>query len=251
VTRLHRLHIPGHLLIPFGTKREDGKKIKDLSHIRLTSVSTGGVYFDSSLPVLHIDKSKEEPVDFAFAERLFGQADIGSDDHANCCLWIKKKLFDVYESQGRYEKMFLELYFDDAVSRLATGKNRWEKFETDLQIYRVLLPIPEAQIYVVDPLNDPYGHYPQNNFRMDFVFWNGKRLVAVEIDGSEPEGYARDVRRDRLLRRAGIEVVHILNPELEKHGNRALQILLPRDILGAWRKAKAPAYNPVSDDIPF
>jgi hypothetical protein len=31
---------------------------------------------------------------------------------------------------------------------------------------------------------------PSNNFRVDFGFWTGTQLIAIEIDGNEPEGYA-------------------------------------------------------------
>ena len=43
-----------------------------------------------------------------------------------------------------------------------------------------------------------------------------------QIDGAEPEGYARDIRRDRLLRRAGVDVIHITNWELATHKGKAL-----------------------------
>jgi hypothetical protein len=100
-----------------------------------------------------------------------------------------------------------------------------------IAIYGVaLLPIPELQLYVNDPLSPSYE--PHNNFRVDYGFWNGRQLIAVEIDGAEPEGYAKDVRRDRLLRRAGVDVVHILNVEVAKHKGRALDRLLPRQMFG-------------------
>ena len=99
--------------------------------------------------------------------------------------------------------------------------------------YSAFMPIPEMQIYVADPLDDDgFGYEPKNNFRVDYGFWNGKQLVAVEIDGAEPAGYARDIRRDRMLRRAGVDVIHILNMELERHRERALRQLLPREFWG-------------------
>jgi hypothetical protein len=57
------------------------------------------------------------------------------------------------------------------------------------------------QIYVANPLADSASWEPSNNFRVDYGFWNGQQLI-VEIDGVEPAGYARDIRRDRMLRRA-------------------------------------------------
>ena len=59
------------------------------------------------------------------------------------------------------------------------------------------------------------------------------RLLSLsqKIDGTEPEGYAADVRRDRLLRRAGIDVIHILNSEIMQHGVDIIGALMPRMIL--------------------
>jgi hypothetical protein len=108
--------------------------------------------------------------------------------------------------------------------------NIYQNFKTD--VWRALVPIPELQLYVHDPLGDTETYQPGNNFRVDYGFWNGEQLIAVEIDGAEPEGYARDIRRDRLLRRAGVDVIHILNLELTKHKARALRELLPRQFFG-------------------
>jgi hypothetical protein len=55
---------------------------------------------------------------------------------------------------------------------------------------------------------------------------------SVTALASIPRGYARDIRRDRLLRRAGVDVIHILNLEIERHKARALAELLPREFFG-------------------
>ena len=81
---------------------------------------------------------------------------------------------------------------------------------------------------------------PTNNFRVDFGFWTGTQLIAVEIDGKEPEGYERDVRRDRLLRRAEVDVVHILNTEIERHGIKVISELLPKPITFDWLMQPTP-----------
>ena len=91
-----------------------------------------------------------------------------------------------------------------------------DRFLAPSDLWGALLPIPELQLYVQDPLASVQSYEPNNNFRVDYGFWDGERLIAVEIDGAEPEGYAKDIRRDRLLRRAGVDVIHILNLELER-----------------------------------
>jgi very-short-patch-repair endonuclease len=96
------------------------------------------------------------------------------------------------------------------------------------------------------------SYEPKNNFRVDFGFWDGQQLIAVEIDGAEPEGYAKDIRRDRLLRRAGVDVIHILNLELERHKGRALDELLPAKFFGhGWNFEGFKPHFDLDDGIPF
>jgi hypothetical protein len=110
--------------------------------------------------------------------------------------------------------------------------------------YNALLPIPEMQIYVNDPITDGWATYePMNNFRIDFGFWTGSQIVAVEIEGYEPQGYSHDVRRDRLLRRAEVDVIHILNEEIDEYGDRVLTVL-PETILSRWFQQEPPKWGP-------
>jgi hypothetical protein len=139
----------------------------------------------------------------------------------------------------RYERMFVDLYFGAIANH-----HSYEPFahlKAPGSVYSAFLPIPEMQIYVADPLDDNLGWEPNKNFRVDYGFWNGQQLVAVEIDGAEPAGYARDLWRDRMLRRAGVDVIHILNIELEKHGERALTQLLPREF---WGEMEVKCHDP-------
>jgi hypothetical protein len=119
-------------------------------------------------------------------------------------------------------------------------------FENPLSLFNALLPIPQMQLYVHDPLEDDWSGRlePSNNFRVDFGFWTGAQLIAVEIDGNEPSGYARDIRRDRLLRRAEVDVIHILNTEIEKHAGGVIYMLLPKEITYDWRQRPAPHEPP-------
>jgi hypothetical protein len=134
-------------------------------------------------------------------------------------------------TNDEYRDRFPEFYH--ACKSLGlTWAHSIEIYKSRLDLWRALLPIPELQLYVQDPLAETMSYQPDNNFRVDYGFWDGEKLMAVEIDGAEPEGYARDIRRDRLLKRAGVEVIHILNMELGKHKARALEQLLPRKFFG-------------------
>jgi Protein of unknown function (DUF559) len=64
--------------------------------------------------------------------------------------------------------------------------------------------------------DDSYSFVPENMVKVDFAFWTGRSLIAVEIDGSSHFGREAHIQRDRMLQRAGVMVIHVLNSELLK-----------------------------------
>ena len=143
------------------------------------------------------------------------------------------------------EEQFLDLYFGTLKVAASATPDGWQAceqlglpalgirpYKSPNDLWRALLPIPELQLYVQDPLAETKTYQPDNKFRVDYGFWDGQQLIAIEIDGAEPEGYAKDIRRDRLLRRAGVDVIHIMNLEIARHKAGALWHLLPRKFFG-------------------
>jgi hypothetical protein len=237
-----RIHIHDHLILPFGAARKS-----DLQKIKLTSVAANGIYITSDVPCLYIDKAKKLPLmmssfrALSFSENHFPDIDL-YDNVIGMLNFIRLLIRNHMpkETTTHFEIAFLDYYFE------------WVK-KTEIiyaaqpaRFANALLPIPQMQIYVHDPLEDDWsGRFePTNNFRVDFGFWTGTQLIAVEIDGKEPEGYERDVRRDRLLRRAEVDVVHILNTEIERHGIKVISELLPKPITFDWLMQPTP-------DVPF
>lgn len=134
----------------------------------------------------------------------------------------------------------------------------WVKFDTDEKennfdwVFDTLLPLPQAHLYLTDPLQQEYSFAPKNMVKVDFAFWTGRRIIAVEIDGSSHVGSGSHVRKDRMLQRAGVTVIHILNGELREFGQQAVRALLPPDIIEFWKSAEEKhRSNPLGDDLPF
>jgi hypothetical protein len=255
-------HVPDYLILPFG------RAVKaDLQRITLSAVSANGLYFSTEVPVIFINKSEERPLCLSDFDVHFGQP---IDDWNKVSQIEQMESAGLYEADDRVilekmcdilkthnpnmtpsEEQFLDYYFGVLKSFQLLNSGKWQdlmslaetigldaewvnnnghKSKDDL--WRALIPIPELQLYVHDPLSEAWTYEPRNNFRVDYGFWNGQQLIAVELDGAEPEGYARDIRRDRLLRRAGVDVIHILNVELARHKARALANLLPLQFFG-------------------
>jgi hypothetical protein len=243
---MSNLHVPDYLILPYGRAVKS-----DLQKIALSAVSADGLYFSTDVPVIFINKAKRKPMCLGDFDRhildwpdssKFDDSDQTILDHM--CTIIKSHNPKMTQS----EEEFLNLYFatlkalashahgeegaSEAASNLGLPFNWLHPKCSKNDIWRALLPIPELQLYVQDPLAETKSYQPDNNFRVDYGFWNGEKLIAVEIDGAEPAGYARDIRRDRLLRRAGVDVIHITNFEIAKHKARALIELLPRQFFG-------------------
>jgi hypothetical protein len=184
-----RVDIAGHLILPFGTATK-----ADINRIHLVRVAAGGVRLESDVPVVHIVKSQKKPLRLADFADVFGEKrhlDFSEDERAGLefmCAEIKRHNPDM----TRHEDRFLDLYFEQIAGRHFSDFYADEKKPGS--VYSALMPIPEMQIYVADPLDDDGGYEPNNNFRVDYGFWDGEQLRALEIDGAEPAGYARAAR---------------------------------------------------------
>jgi hypothetical protein len=231
------IEIRDHLILPFGT----AKKF-DLQKVTLAAVAANGIYLRADIPCVYINVREQKPLRLLDFFSVFDRdRDQPGGEDVVAMLDYMEKIVSRHmpmDTTTRYEHAFLRYYFefvkDHGFVKEPLGR------------YNALLPIPQMQLYVEDVLDfdREWTFEPNNNFRVDFGFWTGTKLVAVEIDGSEPEGYARDIRRDRLLRRADVDVVHILNAEVEKHGQRLMVPLLPQSISFDWTDAPTPERPP-------
>ena len=106
-------------------------------------------------------------------------------------------------------------------------------------------------MYLHDPLAKEYSYEPQNMFKVDFAFWTGKQLLAVEIDGSSHIGSESHIRKDRMLLRSGVALIHILNDELLSHGKEVVKRLMPDTVTHFWKYAKEKYRSNPLNGIPF
>jgi hypothetical protein len=267
---LRLIHVPDHLIIPYGSARKYQR-----DRMRMVSVGARGLYFKTDLPVIYINRAEKRPL--RLSEITDHMPDLANRDEfvtttrdvINQFERCKNLLSTLQPNPTRHEILFLDLFFeyikhekfgyraltsdrviDNKISDWSDIQRKWA-----YELFNVLLPIPEMQIYVHDPLRSDLNFEPDNNFRVDFGFWNGTNLIAIEIDGLPPpdrikDEYVRDKQRDRMLRRADIDLVHILNSELEVFGLDALKVLLPKEITNP--NTKPPQSFPFDiDDIPF
>lgn len=221
----------------------------DRDAVKLRATTTQGIFFEAACPALVIDRKEKQPLTLSHFEIILDAAGRPTTfEHYKAAYgltpanWTDVKLnLDIMRAETmelagptatRFEKRFVDLFFDYVLKTHESNVRLFRHDEDDRRtrsLFNVLAPIPQAQFYCHDPLQ-PHSFIPENNFRVDFAFWTGEKFIAIEIDGNEPEGYAADVRRDRLLRRAGVDLVHILNTEIMEHGEKIVRSLVPREI---------------------
>jgi hypothetical protein len=242
-----RVKVDGHLLIPFGVEKW---RIED---VKVSGVSTEATYFESSAPLCHIDMSKGDALRLYQADTVLS-ADWPPyvDDIDEGLRIINRTIQNECQFDASSEVRFLDLYFAYILSRVKPTRDylrdkipasepRWG--------YEALLPLPQAHLYLRDPLAKRFSFSPDRMFKVDFAFWTGSRLVAVEIDGKTHIGSPQHIVKDRLMQRANVHVIHIMNEELVSHGLSAISQLLPPEIVAWWKHPdksdrSAPSYGP-------
>jgi very-short-patch-repair endonuclease len=252
---LVQIKIPDQLLIPFG-----GPKWS-IERISVVGVSTTGTYLQSDTPLAYVDRSKECALRLRdFKTVIPGNWEDGMDSLAAMRV-IQQHLREKCELATSSEKQFLDLYFDycrecvtppDYIERLYEKEDeRPVPYNNMDWMFDAMMPLPQAHLYQNDPLEDNFHFAPSRMMKVDFAFWTGKRLIAVEIDGSSHSGSESHIRKDRLLQRSGVHVVHILNGEVAKHGLKVIRRLLPPEITKFWKSAERKYRSNPLQDLPF
>lgn len=215
--------VSGHLLIPFGCPKW---KISD---IRPVAVSPQGTCFESSTQFVYINKHERQPKTMRDFCNIFYGINLPLNTEPNIALSIiEKYLRENCELQTDCERHFLNYYFDYCKNAV-TSQN---EFNNSFQWTEFILPIPQAHLY----LSDPFADLEQLDtmIKVDFLFWTGTEMVAIEIDGTNKTS-AEINARDCKLRAAGVrEIIRILNSDLINSGAKTITSQLPTSITHFW-----------------
>jgi len=258
--------IPNHIVLPFGFTEK-----WNIDKIKVCGVSTDGTYFTSETKCAYINVETGEPLRLHQFKRFMPDANSTFptiDDAFEAFEFLRLFLRENCALDTLAEKSFLDVYFQSVIEEhkrasLPLGRERYDPTQYGDWLFWALMPFPQAHIYVRDPFKNYHEqeYSPDNMYRVDFAFWTGQKLVAVEIDGASHIGNSKHVTKDRMLSRAGIPVIHVLNEEIGAHGIRVIDRLLPRQISSPYgvspygyfeSNAEPQALkNPLSDEIPF
>jgi hypothetical protein len=143
----------------------------------------------------------------------------------------------------RLQRLFLDAYFRFIAASLegplpaldAAIARHGGVFSRGDWSYSALAPLPRAQLRAPEA-----GSAAEAWIGVDIAFWTGAEIVAVELVGAGTRQQTRRAALERL-RRQGVLPIEIPGTELERHGERALTALLPREFREFWRSQPIPA----------
>ena len=193
-----RIALSQDLLVPYGIPKWD------IGMVRLSAVTPRGSYLTSRVPLVHIRTGEKSGYCLGDHARALGlETPVAALAHLRTYCdprsQVEVRFIDAY-------RCFLEGCGGDPAQALA--------------------PIPQAHLYLDDPLGPAESAIPDFMIKADFAFWTGNGLLVVEIDGGSHIGNARHVTKDRALKASGVEVVHILNEEVLRWGPHLFPRLL-------------------------
>jgi hypothetical protein len=242
-----QIKIDNHLLIPFGREKW---RIED---VRLAGVSTEATCFESKTPLVYINKALKRPLTLGSVGRCFPKGTFPEfKSHPEAFDHVQEHLKTRCQVGTEYEKRFLDVYFEYVRKECEplpedypwqiTMNKRPPKSDV-WWLFQALLPLPQAHLYHQNPLSETYSFVPERMVKVDFAFWTGEELIAVEIDGSSHIGSANHVTKDRALLRAGVHLIHILNNEVMEYGTKIITRLFPKSVVCPWEGVDVPPWT--------
>jgi hypothetical protein len=106
-------------------------------------------------------------------------------------------------------------------------------YRFDEWTFSALRPLPRAHLWI--PKFDG-----GRMFRVDFAFWTGAEIVAIELRGSETETKS-DARREEILTQNGVRVVQISHDLLTEARARDYAARLPAEFHRFWETEPLPS----------
>ncbi len=193
-----------------------------------------------SAPAITVDRGAHDPLRLNDGPYEFFDMSqsAGTGAVAERLALLRDHILDFCDMWAKRPRQFLALYFrfiedvirhdraaiDEALRRFGG------LFKAEDYAFSALRPLPRAHLAVAGG----------KTVRVDFAFWTGERLVAVDIPGDDARGTAWETRRNSL-REAGILAVEVPAAILLKDDPAALYELLPPDFTAFWRSEKMPS----------
>ncbi len=151
---------------------------------------------------------------------------------------LRDHLTEFCDQWAKRPRQFVALYFRFIDHVIAADR---AAIDTHVAKFAGLFTADDYAFSALRPL--PRAHLPvagDAHVRVDFAFWTGERLVAVDIAGDEARGSAWEGRA-RQLEAAGIQRTEIPSAAIAKDDPDVLRKALPPEFAAFWRSEPLPS----------
>ena len=195
---------------------------------------------DANVPQVAIDTGARDPLrlndgpyDFAELPPVAGTGSV-----AERLAILRDHLTEFCDQWAKRPRQFVALYFRFIDGVIAADRPAIEAhvkkfgglFTADDYAFSALRPLPRAHLPVAGDAR----------VRVDFAFWTGARVVAVDIAGDEARGSAWQ-ERAMLLEAAGVQRIEIPSAAVAKDDPMVLRAALPPEFTAFWRSEPLPS----------
>lgn len=195
---------------------------------------------DSNAPKVEVDAAAQDPLRLNDGPYEFAElpAMAGSGTVAERLAILQGHIAGFCDPFAKRPRQFVALYFKFIDGVIAADR---AEIENHLRRFGGLFGVEDYAFSALRPL--PRAHVPAGDdrrIRVDFAFWTGERIVAVDITGDDARGAAWDARR-QSVDAAGIQRIEISAAEVAKDDQSAVRRHLPPEFAAFWRSEKMPS----------
>ena len=238
------------IVIPFGTDKVAPEQIS-------LKQTEGGQKFECRLPHVVIDPTAglalrlnsgglefREPPPLPEIPAVADQLNyLRNHIQLDCTVWDK------------YPRMFLDSYFafilrhvmDHGPELMRSVARFQDLYRFDDWAFSALRPLPRAHLPAPDA-TEMLGRDAAEMIRVDFAFWTGTEIIAIDVLSSETRGISHD-RRRAGLRQAGVRVFEVSRESLDPARSRDFAAGLPAAFQQFWEEEALPS-GPFRTEIP-
>jgi len=195
---------------------------------------------DANAPQVVIDTEARDPLrlndgpyDFAELPPAAGTGTVAERLAILCC-----HLTELCDQWAKRPRQFMALYFRFIDAVIAADRPALEAhvqrfgglFTAEDYVFSALRPLPRAHLPVASDAR----------VRVDFAFWTGARLVAVDITGDEAQRPTWQ-ERGRQLEAAGVQRIEIAGSAVAEEDPGLLRAALPPEFAAFWRSEPLPS----------
>jgi hypothetical protein len=195
---------------------------------------------ESNAPRVEIDPAVKDPLRLNDGPYEFTDLPekAGSGSAAERMAILRDHTTGFCDAFAKRPKQFVALYFKfidaviaaDRAEIAARVKPFGGLFTADDYAFSALRPLPRAHLPVAD----------DQRLRVDFAFWTGERLVALDVIGDDARGAAWDARRAKLDA-AGIQRIEIPAAEIARDDPAVVRVALPPEFAAFWHSERMPS----------